>query len=101
MFRGKFLSGLRAAFQKGRLRFHGRLKALARPERFHHLLDETVRTEWVVYAKPPCGGAATVLKYLARYTHKTAISNRRLVSLTDGQVTFRWKDYATAAGGGP
>ena len=94
VFRGKFLGGLRAAFQNGRLRFHGRLKALARPERFHHLLDKTVRTEWVVYAKPPTKGPATVLKYLARYTHKTAISNRRLVDLTEGQVSFRWKDYA-------
>ena len=94
MFRGKFLGGLRAAFQEGKLRFHGRLKALARPERFQRLLAETVRTEWVVYAKPPTGGPATVLKYLARYTHRAAISNRRLVSLADGQVTFRWKDYA-------
>jgi len=94
VFRGKFLSGLRTAFQKGRLRFPGRLAALARPARFHRLLDETVRTEWVVYAKPPTQGPATVLKYLARYTHKTAISNSRLVSLADGQVTFRWKDYA-------
>ena len=94
VFRGKFLAGLRAAFQRGRLRFPGRLAALARPERFHRLLAETVRTEWVVYAKPPCGGPATVLKYLARYTHKAAISNHRLVSLADGQVTFRWKDYA-------
>ena len=47
-----------------------------------------------MYAKPPSGGPATVLKYLARYTHKAAISNHRLVSLADGQVTFRWKDYA-------
>jgi Putative transposase/Transposase zinc-binding domain len=94
VFRGKFLSGLRTAFQKGQLRFHGRLKALARLERFHHLLDETVRTEWVVYAEPPTKGPATVLKYLARYTHKTAIGNSRLVSLADDQVTFRWKDYA-------
>jgi Putative transposase/Transposase zinc-binding domain len=93
VFRGKFLSGLRTAFQRGRLRFPGRLAALARPARFHRLLDETVRTEWVVYAKPPTKGPATVLKYLARYTHKTAISNSRLVSLTDDQVTFRWKDY--------
>jgi hypothetical protein len=94
VFRGKFLSGLRTAFQKGRLRFPGRLAALARPARFHRLLDETVRTEWVVYARPPTKGPATVLKYLARYTHKTAISNSRLVSLADGRVTFRWKDYA-------
>ncbi len=94
VFRGKFLAGLRAAFQRGRLRFPGRLAALARPERFHRLIAETVRTEWVVYARPPWGGPATVLKYLARYTHRAAISNRRLVSLADGQVTFGWKDYA-------
>ena len=94
VFRGKFLSGLRAAFQRGRLRFSGRMAALARPEQFHRLLAETVRTEWVVYARPPWGGPATVLKYLARYTHRAAISNRRLVSLADGRVSFRWKDYA-------
>jgi hypothetical protein len=94
VFRGKFLSGLRTAFQEGRLRFPGRLAALSRPARFHRLLDETVRTEWVVYAKPPTKGPATVLKYLARYTHKTAIGNHRLVSLADGLVSFRWKDYA-------
>jgi Putative transposase/Transposase zinc-binding domain len=94
VFRGKFIAGLRAAFKRGRLRFPGRLAALARPGRFDRLLAETVRTEWVVHAKPPFGGPATVLKYLARYTHRAAISNHRLVSLVDGQVTFRWKDYA-------
>ena len=52
------------------------------------------RTEWVVYAKPPFGGPEQVLKYLARYTHRVAISNHRLVALEDGQVAFRWKDYA-------
>src|SRR5947209_2477270 len=81
VFRGKFLAGLRTAFRRGRLRFPGRLAALARPGRFHRLLTETVRTEWVVYARPPWGGAETVLKYLARYTHRAAISNRRLVDL--------------------
>jgi Putative transposase/Transposase zinc-binding domain len=94
VFRGKFLSGLRAAFQGGRLRFPGRLAVLARPGRFRRLLTETVRTEWLMYAKPPWGGAATVLKYLARYTHRAAISNHRLVALADGRVTFRWRDYA-------
>jgi hypothetical protein len=94
VFRGKFLCGLRAAFRRGRLRFPGPLAAVVRPGRFHRLLDQTVRSEWVVYAKPPTKGPATVLKYLARYTHRAAISNRRLVSLTAGQVTFRWKDYA-------
>jgi ribosomal protein L37AE/L43A len=95
VFRGKFLAGLRAAFERGRLRFPGHLAALAQPRRFDRLIAETVRTEWVVHATPPLGGAPTiVLKYLARYTHKTAISNHRLVSLADGRVTFRWKDYA-------
>jgi hypothetical protein len=94
VFRGKFLSGLRTAFRRGKLRFPGHLAALARPKQFHRLLAETARTEWVVYAKPPFGGPATVLKYLARYTHRAAISNHRLISLADGQVTFRWKDYA-------
>jgi hypothetical protein len=94
VFRGKFLAGLRAAFERGRLRFPGRLAVLARPEQFHRLIAESVRTEWVVYARPPFGGPATVLKYLARYTHRAAISNRRLVSFAGGRVTFRWKDYA-------
>jgi ribosomal protein L37AE/L43A len=94
VFRGKFLAGLRTAFQRGRLRFPGRSAALARPGRFDRLIAQTVRTEWVVDAKPPWGGPATVLKYLARYTHRAAISNHRLVGLADGQVSFRWKDYA-------
>jgi ribosomal protein L37AE/L43A len=94
VFRGKFLAGLRAAFEGGQLHLSGQLAALARPGRFHRLIAEAVRTEWVVYARPPFGGPATVLKYLARYTHRAAISNRRLVGLADGRVTFRWKDYA-------
>jgi Putative transposase len=101
VFRGKFLAGLRAAYKRGRLRFSGRLAALARPGRFDRLLAETVRTEWVVYARPPWGGAATVLKYLARYTHRAAISNHRLIRLADGQVTFRWKDYAHGSSSPP
>jgi hypothetical protein len=94
VFRGKFLAGLRLAFKRGRLRFPGRLAPLARPRRFDRLIADAVRTEWVVFARPPFGGPATVLKYLARYTHRAAISNRRLVGLADGHVTFRWKDYA-------
>ena len=53
--------------------------------------------EWVVYAKRPFGGPEQVLKYLARYTHRVAISNRRLLSMEDGQVTFEWKDYAAGS----
>ena len=94
VFRGKFLAGLRAAFKRGKLRFPGDLAPLERSDQFNALLSEVVRTEWVVYAKPPWGGPATVLKYLARYTHKAAISNHRLVDLADGRVSFQWKDYA-------
>ena len=92
VFRGKFLAGLRAAFSEdGPL--PGKLPSWAVPAGFTASLPRRCRTDWVVYAKRP-ESAATVLKYLARYTHRAAISNRRLVSLTDGQVTFRWKDYA-------
>jgi len=61
---------------------------------FEQLLDASARQDWVVYAKPPFSGPEKVLKYLARYTHRIAISNRRLVSINEQSVTFRWKDYA-------
>jgi Putative transposase len=70
------------------------LQALAKNRNFFSWLNEIMRSEWVVYAKPPFGGPQQVLKYLARYTHRVAISNRRLVALQNGSVTFRWKDYA-------
>src|SRR4051812_41921744 len=95
VFRGKFLSGLRAAFRRVRVRFRGALAPLSGSDGLNALLSEAVRTEWVVYAKAPFGGGAEiVLKYLARYTHKAAISNHRLVDLAAGRVSFRWKDYA-------
>jgi hypothetical protein len=94
VFRGKFLAGLRTAFAAGRLRFPGKLASLAEPEPFHRLLSEAVRTDWVVYTQPHLGSSEVVLKYLARYTHRAAISNHRLLELKDGQVRFRWKDYA-------
>jgi hypothetical protein len=61
---------------------------------FEALCQKASRMEWVVYAKRPFGGPEPVLKYLARYTHRVAISNRRLLSMEDGRVTFEWKDYA-------
>ena len=95
VFRGKFLSGLRAAFKRGKLRLPGDLAPLERSDRFNALLSEVVRTQWVVYVQAPFrGGAEIVLKYLARYTHKAAISNHRLVDLANGRVSFQWKDYA-------
>ena len=94
LFRTKFASLLKRAFHQAKLRFHGKLQPLAKNSNFFSWLNEIVRSEWVVYAKPPFGGPQQVLKYLARYTHRVAISNRRLVALQNGSVTFRWKDYA-------
>jgi len=93
-FRRTFLRLLRAAYRRGKLRCRGRLVRLADPATWHRWLQPLERAEWVVYAKPPFGGPHQVLKYLARYTHRVAISNQRLVTVADGQVTFRWKDYA-------
>lgn len=94
VFRGKFVQELKQAFRQGELVFHGTLKALAQRVAFEELLNQSVRHEWVVYAKRPFGGPQQVLKYLARYTHRVAICNRRLLAFADGHVTFRWKDYA-------
>lgn len=94
VFRGKFISGLRRARQKGKLKYLGSLSALSSDAAFKIWLSASVQTEWVVYAKPPFGGPEQVLKYLARYTHRVAFSNKRLISCHDGHVTFHWKDYA-------
>jgi hypothetical protein len=94
VFRGKFIRGLKQARARGDLRFHGGLAELVNANAFERLLNQVVRHEWVVYAKPPFGGPEQVLKYLARYTHRVAISNRRLLAFRDGRVMFRWKDYA-------
>jgi hypothetical protein len=94
VFRGKFLDGLRAAFARGKLLLPGRLGTLRAPAAFASLLATLGGKEWVVYSKPPFGGPEQVLKYLARYTHRVALSNSRLVSLEEGRVTFRYKDYA-------
>jgi hypothetical protein len=94
IFRGKFVSALERAFQNGQLNFHADLKLLANPKTFAAWLRPLFREKWVVYLKPPFGGPAYVLQYLGRYTHRVAISNHRLVSFADGQVTFRWRDSA-------
>ena len=97
LFRAKFVAYLQTAFRAGKLGFHGELKSLGEKRNFVEWLTRLARSEWVVYAKPPFGGPRQVLKYLARYTHRVAISNQRLVSLKDGRVTFRWKNYARAS----
>lgn len=97
VFRGKFLDLLKGSLTRGELKFYGALRSLNEAATLQRLLRDSVKHEWVVYAKPPFGGPEQVLKYLARYTHRVAISNSRLLHLEDGRVTFRWKDYA---GGG-
>ena len=93
LFRRLFLDELRAAFEAGDLGFFGELAGLAEPAAFARRLRAVRQVDWVVYAKPPFGGPAQVLAYLGRYTHRVAIANSRLISLTGTDVTFRWKDY--------
>jgi hypothetical protein len=88
VFRGKFIDRLKRAWVAGEL--HG----IESDDAFARLIDASVKHDWVVYAKRPFGGPEQVLKYLARYTHRIAISNRRLTSMSDQTVTFRWRDYA-------
>ena len=94
VFRGKFVDALQLRFQQRQLIFPGSLQPLQNEKAFRAFLRPLFRHNWVVYAKPPFGGPHHVLGYLARYTHRVAISNHRLVAFTNNQVTFRWRDYA-------
>ncbi len=94
VFRGKYLAALRQAYQAGELQFAGSTQPLASPQAWRRLVRELYQKGWVVYAKKPFGGPEQVLKYLTGYTHRVALSNRRLVKLEDDRVTFTWKDYA-------
>jgi Putative transposase/Transposase zinc-binding domain len=94
VFRGKFIAGLKRAFQKGELCLPGELQLLADRTAFHSFLRILHQHQWVVYAKQPFGGPVHVLNYLSRYTHRVAISNHRLISFANGKVMFRWKNYA-------
>jgi Putative transposase len=94
IFRGKFVAGLKNAFQSGALQFHGHLLPLTEPRAFASWLRVLFRHDWVVYSKRPFGGPEHVLRYLGAYTHRVAISNNRLVALSEGNVTFRWRDSA-------
>jgi hypothetical protein len=93
LFRRLFLERLQAAFEDRVLKFSGALAHLAEPGALTRYLEPVRQTAWVVYAKPPFGGASQVLDYLGRYTHRVAIGNSRLVSCEGGTVRFRWKDY--------
>jgi hypothetical protein len=92
LFRGKFLSYLRGAHDK--LAFAGGISHLKGKDAFRSLLRQLYDKDWVVYCKPPFKGPETVIEYLGRYTHRVAISNRRIIGMEDGKVSFFWKDYA-------
>jgi hypothetical protein len=92
-FRHLFLDALGHAYTQGALTFAGGCRLLASLSAWHHFLASLHTTEWVVYAKEPLRTPQHVLQYLARYTHRVAISNQRLLALNNGQVTFRYKDY--------
>jgi Putative transposase/Transposase zinc-binding domain len=91
LFRGKMLAGVRGLHAQGKLTLPALLQEATS---FNAWLSPLYQKDWVVYAKPPFGGPEQVLKYLARYTHRVALSNHRLVKLEDGKVTFRYRDYA-------
>jgi hypothetical protein len=92
LFRGKLLFSLKRAYDK--LRFDGNISCLKEKDAFRGLLRELYEKEWVVYCKPPFKCPETVIEYLGRYTHRVAISNRRIIGMEDEKVSFFWKDYA-------
>jgi hypothetical protein len=94
LFRGKFLAGLKDAYQAGLLHLEGSAAMLADPRAFQRMLDAGYTRNWNVYAKAPFGGAEQVFRYLGRYSHRVAISNHRLCDVSDTHVQFQWKDYA-------
>jgi hypothetical protein len=93
LFRALVLQKLRAAHKTGQLQFFGRHAHLAKPKTFAAYLAPLRKIEWYLYSKPPFGGPEAVLAYLSRYTHRVAISNRRLVAFDEQDVTFKYKDY--------
>jgi hypothetical protein len=93
-FRGKYLAGVNERYAAGKLEFHGELQAAAAPAPFAALLRQAAQPEWVVYAKRPFAGPEQVLAYLSRYTHRVALSPRRLLATDETSVTFAYKDYA-------
>jgi hypothetical protein len=94
LFRGKFLDGLKKAYEAGELRFTGQIEELKEATVFKKFLTDLYHQKWVVYCKPPLKDPQKVVDYLGRYTHRVALSNDRLVKLEDNQVTFRWRDSA-------
>jgi hypothetical protein len=93
LFKGKMLDYFKAGLQNKTIELHGTLRQYENPGALKELIDSLYEAQWIVYAKPPFAGPKAVFKYLGRYTHRIAISNNRIVSITDDSVTFSWKDY--------
>ena len=93
LFRRRFLEELEKLHDAGQLKFFGEYAGLTETSAFSRWLASLRSCEWVVYAKRPFAGPGAVLAYLSRYTHRVAISNRRLVAMKENDVSFRWKDY--------
>ena len=93
LFRRLFLEALRTAYRQNRLQFFGEIEPLKDQAAFLAYLDPVENSEWVVYAKKPFGGPQKAIDYLGRYTHRVALSNDRILNLSNGQVTFQWRDY--------
>ena len=92
-FRGKFLYHLKQLYGQNKLEFHGSQTYLSDDKEFEKLLSTLYNKEWVVYCKPPFKNAACVVEYLGRYTHRVAISNKRIINIEKDTVSFKWRDY--------
>jgi hypothetical protein len=99
LFQGKMLAMLMHAHDTGELKFFNTHAGLADKTTFKRFIAPLRRIQWVVYCKAPFAGPEQVLRYLSRYTHRVAISNRRLVAANDGAIAFRWKDYRVSGPG--
>ena len=95
VFKGKFLDYLKQAYESGELSFNGEIEALKDKKNFKKLLDKLYWQKWHVYCKPPFKATENVVEYLGRYTHRVAISNERILKVTDDHVTIRYRDYAS------
>ena len=93
LFRGKFMAYFKEVLLSGALLLHGELQLYKNSKDQQAIIDQCYTVDWNVYLEPPFGSPVQVVKYIGRYTHRVAISNNRIVSITDTQVTFRWKDY--------
>lgn len=93
IIQGKFLCYLKEAYKKGELIFEGKIRRFKNTDEFRLITSKGYALEWVVYSKKPFAGSEQVIRYLGKYTHRVAIGNSRIVSVSDGNVQFKWKDY--------